>query len=594
MNREQKNCQNCHHDFWIEPDDFDFYKKIDVPAPTWCPECRAMRRALWRNERTLYKRSCNVPGHSEDMISMYISTSPLTVYDNEYWWSDAWDPFSYGRDFDFSRTFFEQLKELIHRVPVAARADAMGVNSHYCNFSLGFKNCYFSSAGWANEDCIYSNRIDDCKDSGDLFVCHKNEAGYENVDCTDSFRLFYGAECKNCTESYFLFNCRNCSNCVGCTNLRNKSYCILNEQYSKEDYIQKFKEFEFNKHSFIEAFKEKFEEQKKNAIRRYAQIYNCSNVIGDNVVDSKNCYLCFDLTGGAENVKYSHWGINGLRDAYDTGPGTGGNSELMYEGINTAKNNSRYRFNALVWESADADYNWNCYNCKSIFGCSGLRNKEYCILNKQYSKEDYEALRKKIIEHMSSMPFVDQKGRVYKYGEFMPPDLAPFAYNESVGLDYWPITEATAIAFGFRWVALDRKQHTPTIHVENIPDDIEETSPDILEGTIECKHKNNCLHRCTGAFKIVPQELEFYKKYGIPLPHLCFNCRHGERLNKRNPMKLWHRRCQCAGKTSENGVYTNTIKHQHEGKCPNEFETSYAPERPEIVYCEQCYQQEVV
>ncbi|MFH1193084.1 MAG: hypothetical protein V1656_02080 [Candidatus Jorgensenbacteria bacterium] len=46
---------------------------------------------------------------------------------------------------------------------------------------------------------------------------------------------------------------------------------------------------------------------------------------------------------------------------------------------------------------------------------------------------------------------------------------------------------------------------------------------------------------------------------------------------------------------SENGAYTNTVPHIHGGgKCPNEFETSYAPERKEIVYCESCYNAEVV
>ncbi len=27
-------CQNCHQEFIIEPEDFDFYEKIQVPAPT--------------------------------------------------------------------------------------------------------------------------------------------------------------------------------------------------------------------------------------------------------------------------------------------------------------------------------------------------------------------------------------------------------------------------------------------------------------------------------------------------------------------------------------------------------------------------------
>ena len=81
----------------------------------------------------------------------------------------------------------------------------------------------------------------------------------------------------------------------------------------------------------------------------------------------------------------------------------------------------------------------------------------------------------------------------------------------------------------------------------------------------------------------------------LPLPRLCSNCRHYQRIKQRNPLKLWHRQCQCAGEKSDNKVYQNTIQHFHSNEhCPNEFETTYSPDRKEIVYCEKCYQQEVV
>ena len=97
---------------------------------------------------------------------------------------------------------------------------------------------------------------------------------------------------------------------------------------------------------------------------------------------------------------------------------------------------------------------------------------------------------------------------------------------------------------------------------------------DITKEVIGCLHEENCQDRCKGAYKIIEDELNLYKRLGVPLPRLCFFCRHESRLRMRTPMKLWHRSCMKEG-------------------CTNEFETSYAPERPEIVYCEKCYQQEV-
>ncbi len=94
----------------------------------------------------------------------------------------------------------------------------------------------------------------------------------------------------------------------------------------------------------------------------------------------------------------------------------------------------------------------------------------------------------------------------------------------------------------------------------------------------------------------------------LPLPRLCPNCRHYERLKYRNPLKLWKRVCACNGQMANSSavanamadkkgqmVYKNTITHFHgDNKCPNEFETSFSPDRPEIVYCESCYNSEVV
>src|SRR3989344_554759 len=57
MNSEIKQCQNCKKSFTIEPEDFAFYEKMKVPAPTWCPECRLQRRLSFLNFIYLYNGS---------------------------------------------------------------------------------------------------------------------------------------------------------------------------------------------------------------------------------------------------------------------------------------------------------------------------------------------------------------------------------------------------------------------------------------------------------------------------------------------------------------------------------------------------------
>src|SRR3989338_2462458 len=105
---ETRKCQNCHREFDIQPEDFIFYEKISVPPPTFCPECRMIRRFMFRNENALYKRKCDATG--KEIISMFAPENPFKVYEHSYWWSDNWDPRDYGKEYDFSKLFFPMIR----------------------------------------------------------------------------------------------------------------------------------------------------------------------------------------------------------------------------------------------------------------------------------------------------------------------------------------------------------------------------------------------------------------------------------------------------------------------------------------------------
>lgn len=48
MSPAEENCKNCGADFSIDGGDGALYAKLGVPAPTWCRECRLMRKMAWR------------------------------------------------------------------------------------------------------------------------------------------------------------------------------------------------------------------------------------------------------------------------------------------------------------------------------------------------------------------------------------------------------------------------------------------------------------------------------------------------------------------------------------------------------------------
>jgi hypothetical protein len=211
---------------------------------------------------------------------------------------------------------------------------------------------------------------------------------------------------------------------------------------------------------------------------------------------------------------------------------------------------------------------------KEMFGCIGLRKKEYCILNKQYSKEEYEILRAKIIEQMTAMPYKDKNGVSYSYGEFFPSELSPFAYNETTANEFFPMTKAEVERAGFNWFEREARAYVPTILTENIPDESSEIPESITSEILECANSKKENKNCTTAFRIITDEASFYQRFNLPLPDKCPNCRHEARMKLRTLPRF--RTAVCA----------------FEG-CGKEILTAYDKSTPNL-YCKEHYLSAVV
>jgi len=600
MNSETKQCQNCHQNFVIEPEDFLFYDKMKVPPPTWCPECRMVRRLSFRNERYLYKRTCDLCGNSQ--ISIFSPEGGYKIYCNPCWWSDKWDSLDYGRAYDFSRPFFEQFDDLMHAVPMPPvwTTYLQLINSEYNNLAGYLRNCYMVSHADHNEDCAYASGLKYSRDSIDVTMLQNSELCYECLNVIRGYKNFYCVDCENSRNLYFCKSCFNCNDCVGCVNLHNKQYYIFNKSYSKEVYQEKYKELNLSSYLTLEKIKSEASALWSKYPVKFMHGRHNVNSSGDYIYDSKNTLFSYEMFG-AEDCKYCQFASTKItKDAYDyTEWGFG--AELIYETLLSGEGITRLKFIAHgIGNVYDAEYSYAIMASSNLFGCLTLRNKKFCILNKQYSEDEYNTLMPRIRKHMDEMPYKDKQGRVYRYGEFFPPELSPFTYNESTAHEYFPLTKKEASHKGLAWRDTEEKSHIPTKSWKDLSDRIEEVDEKILKDIILCQAwdedaEEALKHNCTKVFRLTYQEFQFYRKNNLPLPRRCYNSRHHERTKFRNPLKLWHRSCQCSGEKSSNGVYQNTVQHAHgNNACPNEFETSYAPERPEIVYCEQCYQAEVV
>ena len=468
----------------------------------------------------------------------------------------------YGRDYDYSKSFFEQFGELLKALPRPATVNTNSVNCRYCNDAINSKNCYYSFVTYETEDCLYATAPLFTKCGVDVLTTTNADHIYECIWADAAYRLVFCYDVENCLDSAFLFDCKGCVDCFGGVNLRNRKYVLFGEQLSKKEYFEKIKYWDLGSYVRIQEAKEKFQKLLLQTPHRPAFITNSVNVTGDHITSSKNCTHCFNVFSGVQDCKYIYYSGMNLKDSYDVNLG-GDLCELLYEASDAIRAQNvicsiRARY------SKNISYSERVTDCSDCFGCIALRSKKYCILNKQYSRDEYFALISKIKSQMS---------KDGEYGEFFPMNMSPFAYNQSQAHQWLLYTKEEALEHGYKWYDEPRREYKITLQADQLPDHIRDASDSLISETIQCKHDAKCNDQCTTAFRITTDELAFYRQMNIALPKLCPNCRHYERIRRRNPMKPWHRSCMKPG-------------------CPNEFETAYGPDRKEIIYCDSCYKAE--
>ncbi len=514
-------------------------KKILISAPTLCPDCRQRRRITWRNERSLYRRKCSKTG--KQIIAMYSPEAKFPVYDNEIWWSDKFDGREYAKDFDFSRGFFEQFMDLHDAVPHFALANAVTTmqNSDFCNHVGYIKDCYLIYNSDESERCMYSKGVNRCFDCLDCFKIYECEACYELLNSYNCKFCTYCWDMQNSSECHFSCNLIGCRDCFACINLQNKQYCFLNEQCTKEQYEAKVADLraKLNNTDILK----RFFDFRKGHVFKWIEERNTENCSGNYLVNCKNCEECFDCEY-LENSKYCYdlKKGNGISfENYDLAA-FGMGVTNCYEGSTIGYNANHVVFCENVWECSDMYYSMMCVNnCKDCFGCFGLKKAQYCILNKQYTKEQYEELVPRIIESMVKSA---------QWGEYFPEEFSPFAYSETMAQEYFPMSG-------------DENKADYLSQTYKIPGKIEEVPDSICEEVLACN--------ATGKnYKIQKAELDFYRKMKLPIPRFCPDFRHLERLKLRLPRKLWQRKC---------------------GNCEVAFKSPYSPDFQGKVFCRDCY-----
>lgn len=556
----ERSCSSCSAPFVIEDADLLFYEKVSptigghkfaVPAPTLCPACRRQRRLLTRNERRLYDDSCD--RCHKGIISVYSPDKPFPVWCRECWWSDAYQPVSFGVPYDLSRPFTGQFIALQNTVPRCALNAISNENSEYVN-QCGFsKNCYLAFNTDYSQDCYYTTNVIRSSQCMDLYIAESCELCFQCSNVTNCYLCVECRDCINCNNLFFSVDCIGCNDCFGCRNLRNRQYCFFNQQLTKEQYQEKMSQIFLGSR---QMYGRSFSHALQNWIAqpaRATQVTQCESVSGDHLRNCKDTYASFDCQD-TENVKFCTV-VSTLKDSYDFDSG-GYGSELCYEQCGGGDQIYHCLFDTNLWGRCnDVYYSTISRGSRNCFGCVGLMGPyEYCILNKQYTKEQYELLVPQIIHGME---------KTGEWGEFFHPSASPFGYNESVAMETFPLSREQALAKGFTWCDFEppRPQTDKILTPSQVPDSSAQTPESILAWALECEVTRK-------PYRIIKQEFNFYREHSLPIPVRHPDQRHLDRITKRNPQHLFRRSC------------TN---------CSRSIDTTYAPDRGERVYCEECY-----
>ena len=511
-------CKETGLQFSVDETDLDFYGRISpvfqgttfqIPPPARCPAARLQRRLTFRNQTHVYFRKSARSGAS--VFSSYPEPSPFPVVTVDEWWGEDWDELQFGIDFDPDKPFFPQFEALRNRVPHLPLSVSFLENSDYCSNASYLKDCYLVFNSSKAEDCIYCEAVTGSKSCIDCSYTKESELCYDCTMCIRCYNCRGSLFSTGCRDSLFLMNCVNCSDCFGCVNLRSSRFCFFNRQLTEAEYQKQIARLNPDSWTQYTAQKSAALDFWRKNPRPNVEIENSEGCSGNFIYNSKGVKDSFFIRD-CEDVRYSFGLDNGSRDCQDiTIPGF--NSELCYQGMIVGFNTYRCLFSYRVAHNcSNLIYCWLCFYSNDCFGCVGLRKKQYCIFNKQYSKDEYERLVPQIISKMQLTG---------EWGEYFPAQLSAIPYNLSFAQRYFPQSREAIEKAGLIWGEENSVTADGAINAADLPDSTGGAAGPLTVRSL----------RTETPFRITKDEITRYNRRQIALPRLTYRERMDDRFS---------------------------------------------------------------
>ena len=402
-------------------------------------------------------------------------------------------------------SFFQTYIELFKHIDLPSLLEAETENANYADNVRYAKNVYLSFAVVLDcDNVLYSVHIKEkCENVfNSLMIWDWSKNVYQSKSILKSYNILYSEYIYNSNNIRFSSNLIWCSECILCNELINKNYCIKNIQLSKEEYFNQKIEILNQKDSFSIFLKKKiWKPINSEWISNSWFVVNSSQIT--------NSYNVYNVKNG--NNLYDVWSTWWNENIYDSIIAWSPHGNNFYASLYSWPWEHIYCSEAVAWWQNNY-YSYFLLDCSFCFGCIGLKNKSYCILNKQYTKEErYE----KVDEIFSQM---DADGTL---GEFFPATMNPFYFNDTAAYLIDPsFTKEEVTAKWYLWrdepIKVDIPAWVQTVKIseldqyEGYRDNQRHIDPEIMKKVIIDEQWN--------AYRIIPMEYEFLMKHGLPLP----------------------------------------------------------------------------
>jgi hypothetical protein len=525
-----KVCKVSGRTFDTTPEEEKIYAEFALPTPDTSQEERVRRLLSFRNDRKFFWRSCSKT--EERIYSIYPTSVLFPVYRNEIWLQTDWSPFSFGAEYDLKIGFLEQLYLLWKMVPRPASSFWEGSgNVLQDNFNSENNTFLFESVGAKNAH--YSMRIKEGSDLLDCYFVTRSSRCYKAVDCHDSNNIRWSEHSYRCRDSAFLADCVDCKNCLFCVGLRGREYCIWNEQLSAAEYQRQLEQLDLSSRRVVDDAKERFSEFLKEKSFSPWFFFETQRSTGNALVRTNNCNYAFECVD-SEDVfiggGLSKW--NGAVEVF----GIGENGRQVTHSVGVGHNafnvsHSIDCSNAI----SDLEYCFNCYESKNLFGCVGLRHAEYCVLNRQYAKEEYFKVVAEIVKNLQSKRL---------YHKPLNIKFSPFPYNLSAAYDFFPLTKVQADMLKYSWD--DKEEHIRPRQL--LGGKISESLDHITDIDQSELFSSVFLCELSGKpFQISPAEYDLCHLLNVPPPIRAFEQRYKDHLFKMGNRVLLKRKDSLSG-----------------------------------------------